>query len=117
MAPCTQVLADRESKEQDATEQPPALDQAVDEKTAECDAAMEKLAAARKTLNDVQKHDKFFSQNVRLRDAVDEMIKRLQRWKSAIKLVKSFEKAKMIFKQWHVPRRGPPLHLVRHVLH
>ncbi|KAL6691341.1 hypothetical protein J3F84DRAFT_403581 [Trichoderma pleuroticola] len=47
-----------------------------------------------------------FQKSNRLGDEVDELIRRLQRWKSAIKLDNSMKEARRIFRTSHFPRRG-----------
>ncbi|KAL7941285.1 hypothetical protein V8C42DRAFT_181458 [Trichoderma barbatum] len=70
-------------------------------------------AQAEKELEDLikmQKHvadrTRIFQKSNRLGDELDELIRRLQRWKSAIKLDSSIKEARRIFRTSHFQKRG-----------
>ncbi|KAK4065620.1 hypothetical protein Trihar35433_7740 [Trichoderma harzianum] len=54
----------------------------------------------------VAERTQIFQKSNRLGDEVDELIRRLQRWKSAIKLHNSIKEAQRIFRTSHFQRRG-----------
>ena len=64
----------------------------------EAEKAREALHAAQTDYTALAEDVSFFQQHVHLRDALDEMISRLQKWKSAIKIQRSIQHAKHIFK-------------------
>ena len=70
----------------------------VEEVKAVARKAKDELHAAKMEHGALQEEISFFQQRIRLRDALDEMINRLQRWKSAIKLQRSIQQADQIFK-------------------
>ncbi|KAK4040098.1 hypothetical protein C8A01DRAFT_15996 [Parachaetomium inaequale] len=65
---------------------------------AEFKAAEANLKSAQNTRDSVQGDINYFRQHCHLRDALDEMVCRLQRWKSAIKLDRAIVEADRIFK-------------------
>ncbi|RYP19215.1 hypothetical protein DL767_009700 [Monosporascus sp. MG133] len=67
--------------------------------------AKTELKAAQQQQKDTQEYANFFDRNSLLREAIDEMVSRLQRWKSAIKIDKSIENAKGIFASKLFPKR------------
>ncbi|KAK4143389.1 uncharacterized protein C8A04DRAFT_12379 [Dichotomopilus funicola] len=60
--------------------------------------ASKALRTAQENHKKVRDHIEYFRTHGHLRDAVDEMVSRLQRWKSAIKLDRSLKEADRIFK-------------------
>ncbi|KAM5344393.1 hypothetical protein ACJ41O_012930 [Fusarium nematophilum] len=77
------------------------------------DEAYEEYATAQRKLESAINHQEttrddveFFRKNNRLGEAVDEMMSRLQRWKSAIKLSSSIEEARKIFRTRIFPGGG-----------
>ncbi|RYP38744.1 hypothetical protein DL768_010755 [Monosporascus sp. mg162] len=72
------------------------------EKAANAKTNLEKAQEQQKS---AQEYADFFDRNSLLREAVDEMVSCLQRWKSAIKIYKSIENAKGIFESRLFPKR------------
>ncbi|KAK3306085.1 uncharacterized protein B0T15DRAFT_575293 [Chaetomium strumarium] len=64
-----------------------------------------KLKQAQATYDVVKADIQYFQNQHRLRDALDEMVRRLQRWKSAIKIKESIRNADHIFKYKHFQQR------------
>ncbi|GKU12097.1 unnamed protein product, partial [Fusarium langsethiae] len=84
-----------------------------DEELALVGKAEEEYAEAQTTLNtaieireQTRSQAQFLNNKGRLSDAVDEMIGRLQRWKSALKLTNSISSARNIFKTNIFPNQG-----------
>ncbi|RYP12678.1 hypothetical protein DL765_007217 [Monosporascus sp. GIB2] len=69
----------------------------VNKLSEEAAEAKRKLEAAQQKQKDTREYANFFDRNSQLREAVDEMISRLQRWKSANKIGKAVDNARMIF--------------------
>ncbi|RYP56266.1 hypothetical protein DL771_012053 [Monosporascus sp. 5C6A] len=67
--------------------------------------AKAELKAAQEQQKDTQEYANFFDRNSLLREAIDEMVSCLQRWKSAIKICESIENAKGIFASRLFPKR------------
>ncbi|KAK3997890.1 hypothetical protein QBC44DRAFT_376342 [Cladorrhinum sp. PSN332] len=75
-----------------------AANDVVREATKRADAAKKTLDGARSKFSSSHDDIQYFQKHPRLRDSLDEMVTRLQRWKSAIKLEKSISEASKIFK-------------------
>ncbi|RYP64150.1 hypothetical protein DL769_006777 [Monosporascus sp. CRB-8-3] len=67
--------------------------------------AKKELQKAQQDQENTQEYANFFNRNSRLREAVDEMISRLQRWKSAKKIRKAVDNARDIFASRLFPKR------------
>lgn len=65
---------------------------------AELTAAEAKLKTAQENRDSIQGDIEYFQRHHHLRDALDELVRRLQMWKSAIKLERAIEQAEEIFK-------------------
>ncbi|KAH7322661.1 hypothetical protein B0I35DRAFT_467806 [Stachybotrys elegans] len=74
------------------------IDEMVSDAKEKAEDATDKLGEFEKRYSKVQDDVEFFMQHNRLRDALDELVRRLQRWKSAIKVHNAIEEAKKIFK-------------------
>ncbi|KAJ3532890.1 hypothetical protein NM208_g8235 [Fusarium decemcellulare] len=90
----------------DSLDTKPTTSTVVDEAYNEYTAAQEMLRAAVESQEKTDEDVAFFRRNCRLGDAVDEMMSRLQRWKSAIKLDNSMKEAQKIFRTKLFPTRG-----------
>ncbi|KAK4463566.1 hypothetical protein QBC42DRAFT_198890 [Cladorrhinum samala] len=75
-----------------------AADQLVNDAIKKAAKAKKNLEEARTSFCDKQADVEYFQKHKRLRDSLDEMVSRLQRWKSAIKLDRSIREASRIFK-------------------
>ncbi|KAM4067312.1 hypothetical protein HRG_001286 [Hirsutella rhossiliensis] len=73
--------------------------QVVEEARDEALKAASDLIAAEKELDDVRKDVDLFTENSQLREAVDGMVRLLQKWKSAIKIEQSIGRARSIFRE------------------
>ncbi|KAL4728142.1 hypothetical protein ACLX1H_004877 [Fusarium chlamydosporum] len=78
----------------------------VDEAEKEYANAQEVLNASMEKENKANDSAKFLRGDRQLGDAVDEMVSRLQRWKSAIKLDRSMKEANNIFQTKLFPKQG-----------
>ncbi|KAJ4138784.1 hypothetical protein NW768_002657 [Fusarium equiseti] len=78
----------------------------VEEAEAEYTNAQKSLEMSIENRNKANQDAEFFGSDRRLGDAVDEMMSRLQRWKSAIKLERSMNEASDIFKSNLFPKQG-----------
>ncbi|KAK4166925.1 hypothetical protein QBC43DRAFT_312643 [Cladorrhinum sp. PSN259] len=74
-----------------------AANKVVDESKEAAVKAEKKLGDARARFNAAQKDIEYFHNHPRLRDALDDMVLRLERWKSAIKVKNSIWQAHEIF--------------------
>ncbi|KAH6847606.1 hypothetical protein B0I37DRAFT_375453 [Chaetomium sp. MPI-CAGE-AT-0009] len=70
----------------------------VAEAEAEVIAAAGKVKTAQDEHGSLQDDVEYFQQHVHLRDALDELVRRLQRWKSVIKTYRAVQEADRIFK-------------------
>ncbi|KAK4082441.1 uncharacterized protein Triagg1_2253 [Trichoderma aggressivum f. europaeum] len=75
----------------------------AEEAYAQAERQFEDLLIMQKTVGE---RTQIFQRSNRLGDEVDELIRRLQRWKSAIKLNNSMKEARRIFRTSHFQRRG-----------
>ncbi|KAL7907631.1 hypothetical protein GGI35DRAFT_63569 [Trichoderma velutinum] len=75
----------------------------AEEAYAQAEKQFEDLLIMQKTVGE---RTQIFQKSNRLGDEVDELIRRLQRWKSAIKLDSSIKEARRIFRTSHFQRRG-----------
>ncbi|KAL6799329.1 hypothetical protein GGI42DRAFT_361264 [Trichoderma sp. SZMC 28013] len=75
----------------------------AEEAYAQAEKQFEDLLIMQKTVGE---RTQIFQKSNRLGDEVDELIRRLQRWKSAIKLDNSIKEAQRIFRTSHFQRRG-----------
>jgi len=84
----------------------PTTSPLVDEAEAEYADAQKSLEISITNQNKANQDAEFFGSDRRLGDAVDEMMSRLQRWKSAIKLERSMTEARDIFQANMFPNHG-----------
>ncbi|KAJ4012310.1 hypothetical protein NW752_007984 [Fusarium irregulare] len=84
----------------------PTASPLVDEAEAEYAEAQKSLEVSITNQNKANQDAEFFGSDRRLGDAVDEMMSRLQRWKSAIKLGRSMSEARDIFQTNMFPNHG-----------
>ncbi|KAM0545998.1 hypothetical protein ACHAPJ_011110 [Fusarium lateritium] len=84
----------------------PMTSSVVDEAEKEYVDAQETLNASIESQGKASDDTEFLRGNGRLGDAVDEMMSRLQRWKSAIKLKRSMDEARNIFQTKLFPKKG-----------
>ncbi|KAF4951894.1 hypothetical protein FSARC_12787 [Fusarium sarcochroum] len=90
----------------DSIESNPITSPVVEEAEKEHEDAQELLNASIKSQKKANDDAEFLRGAGRLGDAVDEMMSRLQRWKSAIKLDHSMNEARNIFQTKLFPKRG-----------
>ncbi|KAK3348641.1 hypothetical protein B0T25DRAFT_227009 [Lasiosphaeria hispida] len=84
--------------EKEKSQNPDPKDQSMVGKVKrELDGARSELEDAREKHSSAEEDIKFFKKHNRVRDALDEMVVRLQRWKSVIKIHSSIEQAQKIF--------------------
>ncbi|KAK4223687.1 hypothetical protein QBC38DRAFT_43915 [Podospora fimiseda] len=88
----------RPAQQDSSTDGINAANGVVNEAAKKASAAKKTLDEARSRFNSSQSDIQYFQQHPRLRDSLDEMVTRLQRWKSAIKLENSISEASKIFK-------------------
>ncbi|KAK5662386.1 hypothetical protein OQA88_8296 [Cercophora sp. LCS_1] len=77
----------------------------VEELRKKLEGAEAELGRATKAFQDAQEDVDFFHSHNRLRDALDDMVSRLEKWKSAIKLQKVIQEADRIFRTKLFQRR------------
>ncbi|RGP61281.1 vegetative incompatibility het-e-1 [Fusarium longipes] len=91
---------------QESTSSSPATSPVVEEAEREYADAQKILKVSIENQNKANNDAEFLHRDRRLSDATDEMISRIQRWKSAIKLDRSISHARDIFQSRPFPNRG-----------
>ncbi|CAG7561996.1 unnamed protein product [Fusarium equiseti] len=102
----SRIQKDISDETDQVTDPKPTTSPLVDEAEAEYADAQKSLELSIANQKKANQSAEFFSSDRRLGDAVDEMMSRLQRWKSAIKLERSMNEARDIFQTNLFPKQG-----------